>query len=170
MLGGFNYWRMGTATDGSDSYIEQIADQNHWKDLRIAVCITTSDQKPTSSRAGMENVVQTSPIYQSAWLDSIDEDLEMMERAILEKDFSTLGQVAELNALKMHATMLASTPPLIYWNDSTKTLSQLVVELRQSNELECYFTIDAGPQVKICLLYTSPSPRDKRQSRMPSSA
>ena len=30
-----------------------------------------------------------------------------------------------------------------------------------------------GPQalrVKVCLLYTSPSPRDKRQSRMPSSA
>ena len=25
-------------------------------------------------------------------------------------------------------------------------------------------------QVNICLLYTSPSPRDKRQSRMPSSA
>ena len=24
--------------------------------------------------------------------------------------------------------------------------------------------------VKVCLLYTSPSPRDKRQSRMPSSA
>ena len=24
--------------------------------------------------------------------------------------------------------------------------------------------------IKICLLYTSPSPRDKRQSRMPSSA
>ena len=30
---------------------------------------------------------------------------------------------------------------------------------------------DYGAQViKICLLYTSPSPRDKRQSRMPSSA
>ena len=26
------------------------------------------------------------------------------------------------------------------------------------------------PEVKACLLYTSPSPRDKRQSRMPSSA
>ena len=25
-------------------------------------------------------------------------------------------------------------------------------------------------QNKVCLLYTSPSPRDKRQSRMPSSA
>ena len=27
-----------------------------------------------------------------------------------------------------------------------------------------------GPQPRDCLLYTSPSPRDKRQSRMPSSA
>ena len=29
---------------------------------------------------------------------------------------------------------------------------------------------DAPPQPQACLLYTSPSPRDKRQSRMPSSA
>ena len=34
------------------------------------------------------------------------------------------------------------------------------------NELQLYF--DAKNH--ICLLYTSPSPRDKRQSRMPSSA
>ena len=27
-----------------------------------------------------------------------------------------------------------------------------------------------GAQLPLCLLYTSPSPRDKRQSRMPSSA
>ena len=30
--------------------------------------------------------------------------------------------------------------------------------------------VDADGKVSICLLYTSPSPRDKRQSRMPSSA
>ena len=29
---------------------------------------------------------------------------------------------------------------------------------------------NAQQYIKICLLYTSPSPRDKRQSRMPSSA
>ena len=28
----------------------------------------------------------------------------------------------------------------------------------------------AGEELTVCLLYTSPSPRDKRQSRMPSSA
>ena len=30
--------------------------------------------------------------------------------------------------------------------------------------------IPSGTQPNTCLLYTSPSPRDKRQSRMPSSA
>ena len=30
--------------------------------------------------------------------------------------------------------------------------------------------LDEGNEVYFCLLYTSPSPRDKRQSRMPSSA
>ena len=31
-------------------------------------------------------------------------------------------------------------------------------------------TRDTSQSLQICLLYTSPSPRDKRQSRMPSSA
>ena len=31
-------------------------------------------------------------------------------------------------------------------------------------------TEDADDETEDCLLYTSPSPRDKRQSRMPSSA
>ena len=30
--------------------------------------------------------------------------------------------------------------------------------------------VDENYKVRTCLLYTSPSPRDKRQSRMPSSA
>ena len=32
------------------------------------------------------------------------------------------------------------------------------------------FIIEKYPEVSICLLYTSPSPRDNRVSRMPSSA
>ena len=29
---------------------------------------------------------------------------------------------------------------------------------------------ESGAQVRVCLLYTSPSPRDRTRSRMPSSA
>ena len=37
----------------------------------------------------------------------------------------------------------------------------------KSGSLQPFITI---PETQLCLLYTSPSPRDKRQSRMPSSA
>ena len=55
-------------------------------------------------------------------------------------------------------------------------------EIAQQNRLPCIYLVDSGgaflplqdevfpDQHHFCLLYTSPSPRDKRQSRMPSSA
>ena len=42
------------------------------------------------------------------------------------------------------------------------------LELAEKESLELYILKEYLPE--ICLLYTSPSPRDKRQSRMPSSA
>ena len=51
---------------------------------------------------------------------------------------------------------------------------ELTIALYQTLDLDVDKVIwDVGHQAyphKICLLYTSPSPRDKRQSRMPSSA
>ena len=52
------------------------------------------------------------------------------------------------------------------------TLRALEV-LRKSDYILCEdtrFSKKLLTKYKICLLYTSPSPRDKRQSRMPSSA
>ena len=57
----------------------------------------------------------------------------------------------------------------------------MVLEERGLNirmqKLDPYINVDPGTmspyqhgEVYVCLLYTSPSPRDKRQSRMPSSA
>ena len=45
--------------------------------------------------------------------------------------------------------------------------TELMAEIRDSVNDE---TSNLGIEVEDCLLYTSPSPRDKRQSRMPSSA
>ena len=61
--------------------------------------------------------------------------------------------------LKDGASGRASVP------SGASTGSREAVELRDGNN-EIYL----GKGVLACLLYTSPSPRDKRQSRMPSSA
>ena len=60
---------------------------------------------------------------------------------------------------------LASGVLPIAINSATKTIPYLV------NTVKTYrFTIKWGEQTNTCLLYTSPSPRDRQKSRMPSSA
>ena len=55
--------------------------------------------------------------------------------------------------------------------DVTDTLSDMVVTLRQTlGERAQLKMIHARGLPHVCLLYTSPSPRDQRGSRMPSSA
>ena len=48
--------------------------------------------------------------------------------------------------------------------------SAYALDEREMDVLEAGFTEGATLQIKICLLYTSPSPRDRTRSRMPSSA
>ena len=50
--------------------------------------------------------------------------------------------------------------------DAEPTTIYLLTYIKGKCSANCAFC----PQAKTCLLYTSPSPRDKRQSRMPSSA
>ena len=55
-------------------------------------------------------------------------------------------------------------------SEKEKLIDELQEDLKQKDD---QYVKDLRKQVNlfaICLLYTSPSPRDKRQSRMPSSA
>ena len=49
-------------------------------------------------------------------------------------------------------------------------LSEALVRLNQKVDSELIPGIKRFPLIGICLLYTSPSPRDAHESRMPSSA
>lgn len=149
IYGGFAEWEMGEKEDGSDSYAVPIASENHW-DVRMAGVVLTSKMKKISSRAGMRRTVETSPFYEG-WLKSIPEDLSQIKKAISDKDFTRLGEIAEANCLKMHATSLAAKPPFTYWIDSTIRVMQQVQEMREQG-LPAYFTIDAGPNVKVLYL------------------
>jgi len=62
-----------------------------------------------------------------------------------------MGELAEYSALKMHALMFSANPHIIYWNQTTLQLIEETKVLRKKG-IPAYFTIDAGPQVKILTL------------------
>ncbi len=150
IYGGFAEWMKGTHPDGSDSYARQVAGKEHWPELCMAVTVVTGAEKKIKSRAGMAHTVTNSPLYR-AWLETVEADLEKVRSGILEKNFPLLGTTAELNALKMHSTMLTTTPRIIYWQPETIDVMKEVVQMREEG-IECYFTIDGGPQVKVLCL------------------
>jgi len=150
IFGGFVEWAAGKIGYDESSYAMQLYDENYWPEIRVIVLVLEEGKKEVSSRSGMQSSVFTSPMYKS-WLDTVNLDLISLKRALLEKDFTRIGSIAESNCLKMHSTMLTSNPPLIYWNANTLELVKYILELRK-NGLEIYFTIDAGPQIKILCL------------------
>lgn len=158
--GGFVQSLKGEKEDGSDSHAVQIAKSEHWPEFRMITTIVSTVAKKVPSRAGMAQTVKTSPMYK-AWLDTVEEDLENVKKGILEKDFRLVGQTAELNCLKMHATMITTKPPIIYWMPATLEIIQAVLAWREEG-LECYFTIDAGPQVKVICLEKDVPELEKR--------
>ena len=86
--------------------------------------------KDVSSRDGMRRTVETSSYY-SGWLESTPHDLKKLKQAIREKDFQLLGETTEANALKMHATTMAATPPFTYWSPESLRAMDCVRSLRQ---------------------------------------
>ena len=117
-------------------------------DIGMLIVVVNGAAKKISSRVGMEQTVATSPFY-PAWVESAKTDLEEIKIAIQEKNFTRMGEIAEFNGMKMHATMLASQPPFCYFEPDSIIAQQQVVYLREVLGIPAYYTMDAGPNVKV---------------------
>ena len=142
---GFVEWQMGVRADGMDSHALPL--EQTWPGFRVGLLTLTEAVKAVGSRAGMQRTLETAHLYQS-WPLQASADLEKLKGAIAERDFHCLGQTAEQNALSMHATMIASWPPLLYWQPESVATMHRIWALREQG-LPIYFTMDAGPNIKL---------------------
>jgi diphosphomevalonate decarboxylase len=135
--------------EGDDTRCEQLATAADWP-MSIVVAVTTEMQKATTSRVGMEQSRLTSPYYDQ-WIASHPTDLDFAVGHVADRNFMALAELAEHNCQKMHAVMMTTRPPLLYWSPATLACVHRVTEMRRQG-LPVFYTIDAGPQVKaICL-------------------
>lgn len=145
IFGGFVEWEKGH--DDESSYAQPVHSDNFEEELAMVFVLLNDQKKDVSSRDGMRRTVATSSFYQG-WLDTVEADLYQLKQAINTKDFPSLGETMERNALKMHGTTLAALPPFTYWSADSLKAMQAVRTLRKKG-ISCYFTMDAGPNVKV---------------------
>ena len=133
----------------NDIVVSSLLDAKDWP-LRVVVAITAPGPKSVSSGDAMEISRSTSAFY-DRWVEQQAADLTEARAAVNDKNLARLASIAEHNCLKMHSVMWGSRPPIIYWNGATIACMQSIREL-QSQGVDVFFTIDAGPQVKaICV-------------------
>ncbi|MCA9690077.1 MAG: diphosphomevalonate decarboxylase [Myxococcales bacterium] len=146
LWGGFVRLDRGARDDGEDCLARPLYPADHWA-LRLLVVHTARGPKPIGSTDGMTRCRETSP-YFDAWVATSERDLDDAEAALAARDLAALGEVVERSMFKMHACMMATRPPILYWNGATLAVIHALTALREEG-LSGFATSDAGPHVKV---------------------
>lgn len=141
--GGFVEWNRGEQPE--DSFAHTLAPADYW-DVVDCIALVDAGPKPVSSLEG-HRLAPTSPL-QEARVAGAPQRIAACRKALLERDFSALAAISELDCHLMHAVMMTSSPPLLYWAPATLAVMQAVRAARQSGVAVLY-TIDAGPNVHL---------------------
>ena len=144
IYGGLVEWQ--TETDDASSFAQPVLENVDFPIEMLAVLVDTK-RKKVSSRSGMQSSVETSPYY-DAWRQVVANDMVAIKKAIKAKDIDQIGHIAEENALRMHALTFSADPGFTYFNGETLTIIKAVEDLRNQG-INCYYTMDAGPNVKV---------------------
>ncbi len=137
---GFVKWQKGSSD--IDSYAIPI--EKKWDDVIMIACLINKETKNFSSTLAMEKTAKES-VYFDAWVKQSFKDIDLMEEYIKQRDIKKVGQLAQENALRMHASLLAVN--MWYFEPETIMILNRVRELQK--EIPVYFTMDAGPNVKL---------------------
>jgi diphosphomevalonate decarboxylase len=137
----------GARTDGADAVASPVPGGDAWPDVRLVVAVTSNEAKALGSTEAMDRTAGTSPYY-APWIASVPGDLVEARAAVASRDLPRLGAVAERSAMRMHASAMAADPPILYWSPATLAAMAAVRDLRAGGTA-AYFTIDAGPHVKV---------------------
>ena len=153
LFGGFVRWRMGEKEDGSDSVSSQVAPAAYWPEMEALIMVASQAKKHTSSTSGMMTSVETSPLLAHRAAAVVPTRMEQMEKAYLDRDFSTFAELTMRDSNQFHATCLDTFPPIFYMNDVSRAVANTVhtINTHYKRTVAAY-TFDAGPNAVIYVL------------------
>ena len=112
------------------------------------------------------------PMFKTDFYIGADLDIENLKKGLEahknENCIACLVDLAALPQLKDLADLVVCTFTLIFF--PSKKRLEIVAQLCDYTKAEGHLVLEAPNSPDVCLLYTSPSPRDATLSRMPSSA
>lgn len=133
----------------SDEFAVPAGDLIHeqFRDFHDDILIVSTGEKAVSSRAGhalMDDNPYAGPRYAQA-----RQRLDTLFGAMRAGDLETFGNIAENEALTLHALMMSSNPSYLLMQPDSLAIIEKVREYRAETGHPVYFTLDAGPNVHL---------------------
>ncbi len=140
---GFVEWVDGNTSE--ESFSQSIFPAEHWDIVDIVVMVS-KEKKDVSTSEGQKRV-ESSLFFQTR-LNHIQEKIASCKNLIGKRNFSEFGKLIEMEALELHAIMLTSWPPLIYWLPQSVYVMKSIQKWRAEG-FEVYFTVNTGQDIHI---------------------
>lgn len=141
---------------GSDEYAVKVEEVHEiFNQFEDAILIIDDQPKEVSSTIG-HGLMNGHP-YRESRYDLARDHTKLMLKALKEGDLNLFGNILEQEALGLHALMMSSDPSFILMKPRTLEIILLLRKYREENDLDCYFTLDAG--ANLHLLYPA---KDKK--------
>jgi diphosphomevalonate decarboxylase len=118
-----------------------------FKTIRDTILITSSNEKKVSSRIG-HSLMRSNPFAKARYKQA-HQNLKNLLPAIKSGDWETFGNIAENEAMTLHALMMCSNPSFILMNAHTLSMIESIRSFRENSKIPLYFTLDAGPNVHL---------------------
>ena len=115
--------------------------------LRDAIAVVSSEEKAISSSRGHQ--LMQEHLFKDVRLQQARQNFQQAYEFIAKDDFAGLGQVIEDEALMLHALMMTSNPNYILLQPNSLAIINKVRGLREKENRQIYFTIDAGPNIHL---------------------
>jgi diphosphomevalonate decarboxylase len=139
----------GEVKGSSDLYAVPFENEIHdvFKSYHDDILIVSKGEKAVSSRVG--HALMDENIYAENRYRQARQRFHQVLRALTGGDIEHFGQIAEGEALTLHALMMVSTPPFILMKPNTIALIQKVRQFRETENIPLCFSLDAGPNLHL---------------------
>ena len=140
---GYCEWKTGSRHE--ESFATTIVPEHHWQ-LWDCIALVESKPKDVSSTKG-HSKADSSPLQHARIMDA-PRRLDICRNAIIKKDFGALSEIIELDSNLMHAVMMTSKPPIMYWQPTSLLIMHEVRKMHKKGIAAAY-TLDAGSNVHV---------------------
>lgn len=133
----------------SDEYAIPYHQEAHeiFKTYHDDILIVSKEEKSVSSTAGHQ--LMNGNAFAEARYIQANERLKNLLPVLRSGDVESFGQIAENEALTLHALMMCSEPSYILMKENTLKMIELIRNYRLESKLPVYFSLDAGPNIHL---------------------